>query len=117
MGIVDLLNFFARKLSMPLEREDDLSDYLPSQEVCEVIRLSHFDGICYPSALHPAGTNIVFFDPRVGEISDADLATVTEMTISYDKWDCDRKAFWEDFRKRVKKANGLSPFFKRVLET
>lgn len=83
MEVVDLLNAFAWELSNPLQREDDPTDYVPCQKLCESIQQANFDGIRYPSALNPAGTNVVFFNPSVAEILDSKLVEVIETNVDY----------------------------------
>jgi hypothetical protein len=38
----------------------------------------------YPSALNPDGTNVVFFDPTVADISGSELVTITEIKVTYE---------------------------------
>lgn len=59
----ELLAAFAEELSKPLRSRDDLTDYIPSQKRAELIEAARVDGISYPSAMEPSGTNGVLFDP------------------------------------------------------
>ena len=52
-------------MSRPLERDDDKTHYLPCQKLAEFIKQNRYDGIRYPSAVCPGGTNIVLFEPNV----------------------------------------------------
>jgi hypothetical protein len=83
LEFIELLNSFAWALSKPLERADDISDYIPSQKLSEYIENQHFAGIRYPSAMAPAGTNLVLFDPTVVEILTSRLVEVTNVTVAY----------------------------------
>jgi hypothetical protein len=83
LEFTELLNSFAWALSKPLERADDTSDYIPSQRLSEYVECQHFDGIRYPSAMPPEGTNLVLFDPTVVEILDSKLVEVTNVTVAY----------------------------------
>lgn len=79
-----LLRAFAGEMSRPPERDDDKTHYLPCQKLAAFIRENRFDGIRYPSALSPGGTNVVLFDPDVGKVTDCKLATVTESSFEYE---------------------------------
>jgi RES domain-containing protein len=59
-----LLESLGRALAEPVHPEDSTVEYVPTQYLAEVIKSAGFDGICFPSALNPKGTNIVIFDPE-----------------------------------------------------
>lgn len=80
----ELLQAFGWALSKPLERDDDLADYLPSQKLADFVRASSFDGMRYPSAMHAQGANIVLFDPASCEFVDAKLVRVSNIEIEYE---------------------------------
>jgi len=42
------------------------------------------DGIRYPSALNPDGTNVVFFDPTVADVFASKLVTITGIKVTYE---------------------------------
>jgi hypothetical protein len=79
-----LLMSLAEEMSRPLERDHDQTHYLPCQHLAEYIREAHYDGIRYPSALNPDGTNVVFFDPTVADVSGSKLVTITEIKVAYE---------------------------------
>src|ERR1035438_5348839 len=79
-----LLGSFAEEMSRPLERDDDQTHYLPCQRLADYVREAHYDGIRYPSALNPDGTNVVFFDPAVANFSGSKLVVVTEIKVTYE---------------------------------
>lgn len=79
-----LLTSLAEEMSRPLERDDDQTHYLPCQRFAEYIREAHYDGIRYPSALNPDGTNVVFFDPTAADVSGSKLVTITEIKVTYE---------------------------------
>jgi hypothetical protein len=79
----DLLSAFAEELSKPLRARDDLTDYIPSQKLAERIEAARVDGIRYPSAMAPGGTNIVLFDPSAVEIGASRLVEVLETKVKY----------------------------------
>jgi len=80
---VHLLYAFAKELATPLRHKDDVIDYLPSQRLVQVFKQAGVDGIRYPSAMAPEGTNIVLFNPEVVEIGDSELIEITKINIEY----------------------------------
>jgi RES domain-containing protein len=82
--IQSLLEAFADEMSRPLERDDDPAHYRPCQRLADYIREARYDGIRYPSALHPKGTNVVFFDPSIADIGESKLVKITETDLKYE---------------------------------
>jgi hypothetical protein len=72
--LLQFLNKFVREISKPVAKDGrEHVEYVPSQVVCEyfakVFRTEEnesIDGIAYPSAIRPGGTNIVLFPPESG---------------------------------------------------
>ncbi len=79
-----LLRAFADELSRPLRRDDKPADYRPCQKLSQYVEKSGFDGIKYPSAVAPDGTNVVLFNTRVGEILDSWLVEVQQVDVQYE---------------------------------
>lgn len=93
--IRSLLGAFAEEMSRPLERDDDPNHYLPCQRLAHYIRDTRYDGIRYPSALNPNGTNVVLFDPGVADVKDSKLLNITGTSLKYESepargWRTDR---------------------------
>lgn len=80
-----LLSAFAEQLSKPLRSRDDPTDYIPSQRLTELIQMTGVDGIRYPSAMAPSGTNVVLFDPSVTHIGASCLVEIVETKVEYRK--------------------------------
>lgn len=78
-----LLRAFAADLEKPLDRNDDTSIYLPCQNLTDAVRAAGFDGIRYPSAMKPGGSNVVLFDPGDVEYVDSKLVEVTTVEIDF----------------------------------
>jgi hypothetical protein len=78
-----LLVAFGAQLEKPLRARDDLTDYIPSQKLAEIIESSGADGIRYPSAMEPGGTNVVLFDPSKVEIGPSRLVEIESVHIEY----------------------------------
>lgn len=81
--LAGLLAAFAEELSKPLRSRDDPTDYIPSQKLTELIQTARVDGIRYPSAMAPSGTNVVLFDPSVVQIGTSRLVEIREMNVEY----------------------------------
>lgn len=81
----ELLFDFGEELGRPLRRADDPADCVPCQTLVRRIRSSgFFDGIRYPSAMAPKGSNVVLFDPGAVEIGQSELVEVRKIEIIYD---------------------------------
>ncbi len=82
--IRSLLEAFGEEMSRPLERDDDRMHYIPCQKLADFIRDARYDGVRYPSALDPAGTNVVLFDPGIAEVTEPRLVRITESHFDYE---------------------------------
>jgi len=60
INIRDMVN----DITKPLRRFDKELDYIPSQYICDFIRLLEFDGIEFSSTLDKQGINYAIFDPK-----------------------------------------------------
>lgn len=78
-----LFRAFAVDLETPLNRGDDTSIYLPCQNLTDAVRAEGFDGIRYPSAMRPGGSNVVLFDPANVEYVDSKLVEVTGVEVEF----------------------------------
>jgi len=78
-----LLAAFADELSKPLRSRDDPTDYIPCQKLAELIQTARVDGIRYPSAMVPSGTNVVLFDPSLAQIGTSRLVEIVETNVEY----------------------------------
>ena len=78
-----LFGAFARDLEKPLNRSDDTSTYLPSQNLTDVVQAAGFDGIRYPSAMRPGGSNVVLFNPAEVEYVDSKLVEITGVEVEF----------------------------------
>ena len=78
-----LLAAFAEQLEKPLRSRDDPTDYIPSQKLAELIKKAGVDGIRYPSAMAPSGTNVVLFSPSDAHIGTSRLVEVMDIRFEY----------------------------------
>jgi hypothetical protein len=65
----ELLQVFSYELSRPVRSTDHEIDYVVTQFLSEYFRAHGFGGIVYSSSVAD-GTNAVFFDPSIGEVSN-----------------------------------------------
>jgi len=79
----ELLDAFAEELGRPLRRDDKPADYRPCQKLSQYVKRAGFDGVRYPSALVPGGTNVVLFEPRAAAILDSWLVEVEKVDVQY----------------------------------
>lgn len=65
---IDLINYFksfAEDISKPINDDDEIYEYIPTQVLTEFIRKVEFDGIKYKSSKNPKGNNyVLFFGPE-----------------------------------------------------
>ena len=83
MGMEALLIALGEEMALPLRRDDDETHYLPCQLLAGFIRAGGYDGIRYPSALRPRGTNVVLFDPVVVASSGSKLVRIRSISLLY----------------------------------
>lgn len=69
-------------LSKPMRRYDTEIDYIPTQFICEFIKIfTGASGIRFSSSLHPEGNNIVIFDQDQFECTEVILKKVTSINL------------------------------------
>jgi hypothetical protein len=86
LELAELLAGFGDELSTPLTRDDDQTEYFPSQRLSELIEESGFKGLRYRSALSRDGTNLVLFEPELVEILDSKLVRVTGVSVAHEEF-------------------------------
>lgn len=73
----------SRELSKPMRRYDTDIEYIPTQFICEFIRVNTGgSGIRFGSSLHPIGNNIVIFDQSIMECINVTLKKVDSLKLS-----------------------------------
>ena len=83
MDMEALLVALGEQMALPLRRDDDETHYLPCQLLADFVRDGGYDGIRYPSALRPRGTNVVIFDPEAVAIGESKLARIRSISLVY----------------------------------
>ncbi|MBW8242504.1 RES family NAD+ phosphorylase [Muricauda oceani] len=72
----------SQDLSKPMRRYDSEIEYIPTQFICEFIRVyTGASGIRFASSLHPSGKNIVVFDQSLMDCTVVDLHKVTKFKL------------------------------------
>jgi hypothetical protein len=72
-----------RAFSRPVDRSDDLGEYVPTQIIAELFRANGFDGIAYASLLG-AGRNLALFDIGAGKIVERFLYETRGAVFSFE---------------------------------
>lgn len=79
-----LLRKISRDLSKPMRRYDSDIEYIPTQFICEFIRvITGAIGIRFDSSLDPSGKNIVLFDNKYVDCVNVSLCEVTKLKLNY----------------------------------
>jgi len=73
-------------LSLPIRRYDSEIEYIPTQFICEFIRIfTGADGILFNSSLHIGGKNIVLFNQDKVECVSVEMHRITKVVIEAEK--------------------------------
>lgn len=81
-----LKQLISRDLSKPIRRYDSELDYIPTQFICEFIKVfTNVHGIKYRSSLHKTGNNIVIFNQDIMECTKVEKVQVSKVSISSKK--------------------------------
>ena len=78
-----LKDLISNDLSKPMRRYDTEIDYIPTQFICEFIKVfSGVHGIKFRSSLHTEGNNIVIFDQNIMVCESVENVKVSNVSIS-----------------------------------
>ncbi len=73
----------SKDLSKPMRRYDTEIEYVPTQFICEFIRvITGASGIRFMSSVHPEGRNMVIFDQEIMECVEVTLQQVDNLDLS-----------------------------------
>lgn len=73
----------SRDLSKPMRRYDSELEYIPTQFICEYIKVfTGAKGIRFRSSLHEQGNNIVFFEPELMECKSVKKVKIKNLDLS-----------------------------------
>ena len=77
-----LKQIISRDLSKPMRRYDSELDYIPTQFICEFIKVfTNVQGIKFRSSLHNIGNNIVIFNQDIMECEAVEKVQVSKVSI------------------------------------
>jgi hypothetical protein len=80
-----LKQLISKDLSKPMRRYDSELDYIPTQFICEFIRVfTDVDGIKFKSSLHKFGNNLVIFDQHIMGCTDVKRVQVSAVDIHFE---------------------------------
>lgn len=69
--------------SHPVERNDDVADYVATQILAELFKDNGYDGLKYRSSISSSGTNIVLFDPNTVKLFSRRLFAVQSINYQF----------------------------------
>ncbi len=73
----------SRDLSKPMRRYDTEVEYIPTQFICEYVKvITGANGIRFNSSLHPEGKNIVIFDQELVECKEVVLKKIDSLKMT-----------------------------------
>lgn len=77
-----LKQLISRDLSKPMRRYDSELDYIPTQFICEFIKVfTNVQGIKFRSSLHNIGSNLVIFNKNIMKCNSVKKVQVSKVTI------------------------------------
>lgn len=77
-----LKQIISRDLSKPMRRYDSELDYIPTQFICEFIKVfTNVQGIKFRSSLHNIGNNLVVFNQDIMECKEVKKVQVSKVSI------------------------------------
>lgn len=77
-----LKQIISRDLSKPMRRYDSELDYIPTQFICEFIKIfTDVHGIKFRSSLHNMGNNLVIFNQNIMECNEVKKIQVSKVSI------------------------------------
>lgn len=80
-----LRNRISVDLSKPMRRYDSEVEYIPTQFICEFIKVfTGASGIRFNSSLHPSGKNIVIFDQELMKCEKVELKRIDSLKLTSD---------------------------------
>lgn len=77
-----LREIISADLSKPMRRYDSELEYIPTQFICEYIKIfTGTNGIKFKSSVHPSGSNFVIFDQSLMECIDVKLKRISRLSL------------------------------------
>lgn len=82
---IKILQAFSRDLSKPINPNESIIEYIPTQYICELIKSKGYDGIKFRSSLSD-GNNVVLFNMDKVVINDVKIYQVKQITYDYEEY-------------------------------
>ncbi|WP_235181180.1 RES family NAD+ phosphorylase [Pseudomonas syringae] len=79
---IEFLEKLGEELTRPVLPRSAAFDYVPSQYLCEYVKVCGFDGVMYRSSVGD-GVNLALFDPDVAEIEATVTQRVGRVTVNF----------------------------------
>lgn len=79
-----LLREVGKDMSKPKRSTDSELEYIPTQYICEFLKLKKYDGVCFHSSLKSGGVNIVLFKTENVDCVETKLVKILNVDISYE---------------------------------
>lgn len=77
-----LREMISQDLSKPMRRYDSEIEYIPTQFICEFIKVfTGAEGIRFQSSLHPIGKNLVIFDQNLIDCVNTELIKIKNISL------------------------------------
>jgi RES domain len=72
-------SYFAR----PVSRDDDVSDYIPTQVLSEFLKTEKYAGIAFSGSLDPDGVNIALFNPDDAKVGKPAICKIDSIKFQF----------------------------------
>lgn len=92
--LAEFFNRLAEDLSTPIMPHEQEKLYRPTQFLCELIRVAHYNGVEYPSS-SGIGHNIVLFRPEHAEPIGSKYVRIDDISITYSDLEEDEPVYDE----------------------
>ena len=79
-GDIDFLMQLGRELTRPILPNAAAIDYIPSQYLCEFIKMSGYEGVVYASSVG-TGINLALFDPEIATLNEVHVHNVDKVVV------------------------------------
>jgi RES domain len=76
-----------RAFAEPVDRRDDVADYVPTQIIGELFKHAGYDGVMYRSAFSTTGNNLALFDTSAAELISCALFYPKKIDIEFRETD------------------------------
>jgi len=79
---IEFLDKLGEELTRPVLPRSAAFDYVPSQYLCEYVKVCGFDGVMYRSSVGD-GVNLALFNPELADIGAIETQRVGKVTVRF----------------------------------